>query len=174
MKSPQSTFAALKQNISNHMSLSFESEGFSPLVGKIFAYLLFAPRPVSLQEMADELGVTKAAISVQVRTLEKHMMCQKIPISNDRRDYYYISDDISMTSMQSSIQKMKRIQQQVEHTLHIFDHLEQVGEQEQDSHDACKRRFIEMQAMYEIFLNRLEGLEEEWIQKRAQIFPQSE
>ncbi|WP_079910431.1 GbsR/MarR family transcriptional regulator [Paenibacillus sp. 32352] len=174
MKPPHPSFAALKQSISNHMSLSFEAEGFSPLVGKIFAFLLSAPRPVSLQEMADELGVTKAAISVQVRTLEKHMMCHKIPTSNDRKDYYFISDDICMTALQANIQKMKRIQQQVEHTLHIFEQLEEIGEDERASHDACKKRFIEMQAMYEMFLNRLDGLEEEWSQRRRQIFTQLE
>lgn len=174
MKLPHRSYAALKQNISNHMSLSFEAEGFSPLVGKIFAFLLAAPKPVSLQEMADELGVTKAAISVQVRTLEKHLMCHKIPTSNDRRDYYFISDDISMTSLKANIQKMKRIQQQIEHTLHIFDQLEDIEEEERSSHDACRRRFIEMQAMYEMFLNRLDGLEEEWNRRREQLFPQIE
>jgi len=174
MNLPQSAFAALKQSIHNHMSLSFEAEGFSPLVGKIFAYLLFSPKPVSLQELADELGVTKAAISVQVRTLEKNMMCQKIPVSNDRKDYYYISDDVSMTAMKASIEKMKRIQRQVEHTLHIFNQMNEVEEKDRGSYEACKRRYIEMQAMHEIFLSRLDGLEEEWMEKRARIFPRSD
>ncbi|UUZ95943.1 hypothetical protein LJK87_17135 [Paenibacillus sp. P25] len=77
---PQS-FSDLKRVFSNQMSLTFETDGFSPLVGRIFALLLFAPEPLSLQDMADQLGVTKAAVSVQVRALEKHSMCQKLPTS---------------------------------------------------------------------------------------------
>ncbi|MCS7459330.1 hypothetical protein N0M98_04175 [Paenibacillus doosanensis] len=174
MKPLQSPFADLKQNVTDHMSLSFEAEGFSPLVGKIFAHLLFSPQPVSLQEMAEELGVTKAAISVQARTLEKHMMCQKLPTSNDRKDYYYISDDISMTAMRNNIQKMKRIQQKVEHTLQILNQLEEVRDEERTSRDAFRRRFTEMHAMYDMFLSRLDGLEEEWNRRKAQLFPQND
>lgn len=163
-------FTHLKLNISNHMSLSFENDGFSPLVGKIFAYLLFSPAPVSLQQMAADLGVTKAAISVQVRTLERHSMCYKLPTSNDRKDYYYIADDFCMTGVKSSIEKLRRIQQQIEFTLKVFATIAEVDEQEKPSYDACKRRFIEMQALYEIFLKRLDGLEEEWDERKKTLF----
>lgn len=169
MKSPIS-FDDLRTNISNHMSLSFEADGFSPLVGKIFAHLLFASNPVSLQEMAEELGVTKAAISVQVRTLEKHMMCHKLPTSSNRKDYYYIADDFSMTTVHNTIAKVACIQKLIESTLDVYSNLGVVGELERPSHDASKRRFLEMQALHEMFLARLDGLQEEWIIRRKQLF----
>jgi DNA-binding transcriptional regulator GbsR (MarR family) len=169
MKFPLS-FEDLRTNISNHMSLSFEAEGFSPLVGKIFAHLLFASTPVSLQEMAEELGVTKAAISVQVRTLEKHMMCQKLPTSSNRKDYYYIADDFSMTTVHSTITKIASIHKLIESTLGVYSNLDEVGELERPSHDASKRRFLEMHALHEMFLARLDGLEEEWRIRREQLF----
>jgi DNA-binding transcriptional regulator GbsR (MarR family) len=174
MKSSQPSFEDLKTNISNHMSLSFETEGFSPLVGKIFSHLLFASEPVSLQEMAEKLGVTKAAISVQVRTLEKHMLCHKLPTSSNRKDYYYISDDFSMIAVQTGIIKMKRVLQQIESTLTVFSQLTRVEEEERLSHDVSKRRFLEMQALHLMFLERLEGLEEEWNQRREQLFKETE
>ncbi|SFL49770.1 DNA-binding transcriptional regulator GbsR, MarR family [Paenibacillus sp. 1_12] len=170
MKSPQLSFEELKTNISNHMSLSFESEGFSPLVGKIFAQLLFASSPMSLQEIAENLGVTKAAISVQARTLEKHMMCHKLPTSSNRKDYYYISDDFSMTTIQIMIMKIGNIQKMIESTLNSFSNLAEVEESEQSSLYASKRRFLEMQALHEMLMARLEGLEEEWEVRREQIF----
>jgi DNA-binding transcriptional regulator GbsR (MarR family) len=170
MNSAPLSFSDLKTSISNHMSLSFEAEGFSPLVGKIFAQLLFASNPVSLQEMAEELGVTKAAISVQVRTLEKHMLCHKLPTSNNRKDYYYLSEDFSMIAVQTSILKMKTIHHLIESTLNVYSSLAGVGELEQSSHDASKRRFLEMHALQEIFLARLDGLEEEWEIRRKQLF----
>jgi DNA-binding transcriptional regulator GbsR (MarR family) len=170
MKPSHHSFSDLKQGMSDHMSLSFENEGFSPLVGRIFAYLLFSAEPVSLQEMANQLGVTKAAISVQVRTLEKHLMCQKLPTSSDRKDYYYISEDFSMTAVRNSIIKMRTILQQIESTLQMFESLEKVDEQDLLSHDISKTRFIEMQELHRMFLNRLDGLEEEWEERRKKIF----
>lgn len=170
MKSPQLSFEDLKTNISNHMSLSFESEGFSPLVGKIFAQLLFASSPMSLQEIAENLGVTKAAISVQARTLEKHMMCHKLPTSSNRKDYYYISDDFSMTTVQMMIMKIGDIQKMIESTLDAFSNLSDLEESDKPSHYASKRRFLEMQALHEILLARLDGLEEEWKVRREQLF----
>ncbi|TVY09545.1 GbsR/MarR family transcriptional regulator [Paenibacillus cremeus] len=166
MKERQPTFSDLKQNVSNHMSLTFDTDGFSPLVGRIFALLLFAPGPRSLQEMADELGVTKAAISVQVRTLEKFAMCQKLPTSNDRKDYYYISDDFSLTAMRSGLNKIQAIQRQVQATLDAFHALPAVSEEEKASHDAAKRRYLEMGEMYKLYMSRLEGIEEEWEKRR--------
>lgn len=164
-----SNFTALKTSISDHMSLAFENDGFSPLVGKIFAYLLYAPQPVSLQQMAEDLGVTKAAISVQARTLERHMLCHKLPTSSDRKDYYYIADNFCLTSVIASIQKLRGIQKQIEFTLAVLDSIPEVEEHEKPSFDACRRRFHEMQALYDIFLRRLDGLEEEWNERKSTL-----
>ncbi|TDF96621.1 GbsR/MarR family transcriptional regulator [Paenibacillus piri] len=174
MRSAQHSYAGLKQRITDHMSLTFENEGFSPLVGRIFAYLLFSVEPVSLQEMADQLGVTKAAISVQVRTLEKHLMCQKLPTASDRKDYYYISEDFSMKAVQNSIVKMRGVLQQMESTLAQFNSLEQIEQEERRSYDISRRRFVEMKELHQIFLDRLDGLEEEWDERKKQLFPANE
>lgn len=172
MEPSQHSFSDLKCSISNHMSLLFESEGFSPLVGKIFALLLFAPEPLSLQEMADRLGVTKAAISVQVRALEKHAMCQRLATRSDRKDYYYIADDFTMTVARNTIQKIQSVQGQIQSTLNVLAFIQDIKAEEEASHDAFKRRFIEMDALYQAYLTRLEGFEEEWKQKREQIMLQ--
>lgn len=169
MNSKPQSFSELKQAASNHLSLSFETDGFSPLVGKIFALLLFAPEPLSLQEMADHLGVTKAAVSVQVRALEKHCMCQKIPTGNDRKDYYHIADDFSMISLRTMRQKVESIKKQVDDTLTILSEIKDVPEEEQASFHVTKRRFIESSAMYRLVMSRLEGIEEEWQQLKEQL-----
>lgn len=172
MNPSQHTFSDLKTGISNHMSLLFEAEGFSPLVGKIFALLLFAPAPLSLQDMADQLGVSKAAVSVQVRALEKHSMCQKLATRSDRKDYYYIAEDFTMTVARNTTQKIKSIQGQIQTTLASMAYLSEIKEEEQESHDAFKLRFTEMDALYQAYLNRLEGFEEEWRTQRERIMEQ--
>ncbi|WP_159884075.1 GbsR/MarR family transcriptional regulator [Paenibacillus puerhi] len=164
------SFTDLKRLVSHAMSQSFESEGFSPLVGRIFGLLLFAPEPVSLQSMAEQLGVSKAAVSVQVRTLERNSMCQKLTSSSDRKDYYYIADDVNATALRSTKQKMDAMTQQVQSTLSAMETLTDIAPDEQNSFQAAKRRFEESVAMYGLISSKLEGLEEEWLLVRQQLY----
>ncbi|MGG2199433.1 MULTISPECIES: GbsR/MarR family transcriptional regulator [Paenibacillus] len=162
MNSPPVSFSDLKRSESNVMSLSFESEGYSPLVGKIFSLLLFASEPVSLQEMADQLGVTKAAVSVQVRTLEKNALCTKLATSSDRKDYYYISDDVNIITLRGTRQKIEIYNRHVQTTLETMETIGDLPPEERASYEAAKRRYKEAVAMYQLILSRLEGIEEEW------------
>ncbi|SCW38451.1 DNA-binding transcriptional regulator GbsR, MarR family [Paenibacillus tianmuensis] len=169
MSKPHLSFGECKWTVTQQMSRAFELEGFSPLVGKIFGLLLFAPKPVSLQEMADQLGVTKAAVSVQVRALEKYSLCQKVPMRSDRKDYYYLSDDFTLTSMRATKQKIESMTKQCEELSFALKGMSQIDETEKESFEVSKRRFEEVSAMYRMFLSRLEGIEEEWSRSREQL-----
>ncbi|WP_426447468.1 GbsR/MarR family transcriptional regulator [Paenibacillus sp. S-38] len=170
----EKTFAEVRRSFSNHMSLAFESEGFSPLVGRIFALLLFSKEPMSLQDLSQHLGVTKAAVSVQVRALEKHCMCQKVPTGSDRRDYYYIAQDFSLTAMRTNKQKIHSVKEQCDSILASLESLSTIGQEERPAFEESKRRFLEMSAMYQLFLARMEGIEEEWMELRERLFREEE
>jgi DNA-binding transcriptional regulator GbsR (MarR family) len=47
-----------------------ESFSFSRSVGQIFALLYISPHPVSLEEIAKKLSISKGNVSVNVRILE--------------------------------------------------------------------------------------------------------
>ncbi|SDC76508.1 DNA-binding transcriptional regulator GbsR, MarR family [Paenibacillus sp. UNCCL117] len=168
------SFTELKRTVSHAMSQSFEMEGFSPLVGRIFGLLLFASEPVSLQSMAEQLGVSKAAVSVQVRTLERNSMCQKVTASSDRKDYYYIADDVNAIALRSTKQKMDLLTQQVESTLCAMNALTDIAPEDRDAYLAAKRRFTESVAMYGLLSSKLEGLEEEWLAVRQKLYEEQD
>ncbi|OXM87257.1 GbsR/MarR family transcriptional regulator [Paenibacillus rigui] len=156
------TFTEIRGALSDHLSLIFENEGYSPLVGKIFAMLLFAPEPLSLQELAGLLGVSKAAVSVQIRAMGRNALCHKIHKGNDRKDYYYISEDISLKVIQSVSQKLLAGQQLISKTLEAISRLEQVEPGDQASREIARKRMTEMSDMYELSRCRLQGLQSEW------------
>jgi len=162
-------FVELKRQVSDRMSLLFENDGFSPLVGKIFALLLFSPKPLSLQEMADQLSVTKAAISVQVRTLETNALCNKLAKTSDRKDYYYISDDFSMIAVKAAMTKMEVFLSYLDETLDAFGKCTKLEAVESDSHDVSIRRLKEMQALYNMFMDRMIGLADDWKERREKL-----
>jgi DNA-binding transcriptional regulator GbsR (MarR family) len=55
---------------------------------RILAYLMFTPRPVSLDELCERLGVAKSGVSVNVRILENHGLVRKAWVKGERKDFY--------------------------------------------------------------------------------------
>ncbi|TDF92594.1 GbsR/MarR family transcriptional regulator [Paenibacillus piri] len=156
----------MKLFISNFFSLHLESEGFSPLVGKIYTLLLFSPEPLSLQEMAEALSVSKAAVSVQIRTMELRHLCYKVPVQNDRKDYYYISDAFGDNVVSAYAGKMKSLQQAIDGALAGFPEVCEVSPKDEEAYSLVLQRFKEISLLCELFISRMSDLNEEWQMKR--------
>lgn len=159
------SLAEIREGLINHLSLLFEDAGHSPLVGKIFALLMFAPEPLSLQEIADMLGVSKAAVSVQIRNMGRNELCHKLHKGNDRKDYYFISDAVSLKVIQAVSRKLLAGQQVISATLEAINSLQALEPQEQASRDIVEKRMSDMSAMYALSMSWLEGLATEWEQR---------
>lgn len=56
--------------------------------GQIYALLFIADEPLSLDEIAERLGVSKSNVSVNIRMLEDYNLVRKVWIKGSRRDYY--------------------------------------------------------------------------------------
>jgi DNA-binding transcriptional regulator GbsR (MarR family) len=151
------------------MSLHLENEGFSPLVGKIYTLLLFSSEPLSLQQMAEALSVSKAAISVQIRTMELRHLCHKVPVQNDRKDYYYITDDFGINVVCAYTGKMKSVQQAVEGALAGFPEKSKVEPEDEEAYFLIIQRFKEISMLCEMFISRMRDLNEEWQLKRQML-----
>lgn len=162
--------AELQDQITDQMALLFERSGTSPLVGRIFALLLFCNEPLGLQEMAERLNVTKAAVSVQVRALEQHGLCYKLARTNDRRDYYQIRDDFGMTVIKEGTQNMLGFLRFLQNVMHEFPNSNEITPDEVATYQTTKRRFLEMKALHELFAERMQGFEAEWEKRRQQLF----
>jgi DNA-binding transcriptional regulator GbsR (MarR family) len=78
-------------NYFSHYFQDFE-KGVNPIAGQIFGLLIQKSEPVSLAEIAEELELSKPAISIQIRTLSDLGYCVKLPRKSDRKDYYKIND----------------------------------------------------------------------------------
>ncbi|PZE21506.1 GbsR/MarR family transcriptional regulator [Paenibacillus xerothermodurans] len=162
MKPFPENFAELQGRVHQQMSLLLESRGYSPLVGKILSLLLFASGPLSLKEIADRLEVSKAAVSVQVRAMERHGMCHKVPYRNDRRDYYAVADDLCVTIIRSELAKVQEIQTCLHETLSALTAFSELGPDEEDSYIIFKNRFTELSSLYGLFAQRLKTLAVDW------------
>ena len=62
-------------------------------MGGLYAALYLSPGPVSLDELVPIVGVTKGAISTNIRALEQLGMAHRHLRAGDRKDYYEADTD---------------------------------------------------------------------------------
>lgn len=67
--------------------------GFPKAMGAIFGALYLSPDPCSLDELVELAGVSKGAVSTNVRALERLGMVHKQMQIGDRKDYYLAETD---------------------------------------------------------------------------------
>jgi DNA-binding transcriptional regulator GbsR (MarR family) len=75
------------------MGLASESDGLSRIAGRLFGVLLLADEPRSLDELAEQLAVSKASVSTEARRLLDRGVAERIGKPGDRRDYYTLTPD---------------------------------------------------------------------------------
>src|SRR5512136_2600102 len=83
----------LKQNFISGMSNISGFWGFPKGMGAIFAVLYLSPGALSLDELVSRTGLTKGAISSNVRGLARLGLIHPVAQLGDRKDYYIAETD---------------------------------------------------------------------------------
>ena len=78
----------LKQDFTEGLSQISRFWGFPKGMGAIFAVLYLSPAPLSLDEITTQTGLTKGAISTEVRALARLGLVHRSSKLADRKDYY--------------------------------------------------------------------------------------
>ena len=83
----------LKQDFISGLSNISGFWGFPKGMGAIFAVLYLSPGPLSLDELVSQTGLTKGAISTNVRGLARLGLIHAVSQLGDRKDYYVAETD---------------------------------------------------------------------------------
>lgn len=83
----------IKQNFVEGMSGISQFWGFPKAMGAIFGVLYLAPAPLSLDDLVEQTGLTKGAISTNVRVLARMGLIHPVSRMADRKDYYEAETD---------------------------------------------------------------------------------
>jgi DNA-binding transcriptional regulator GbsR (MarR family) len=148
--------AQLKQDFTEGLSQISRFWGFPKGMGAIFAVLYLSPAPLSLDEIVEATGLTKGAISTEVRTLARMGLVHRSSKLADRKDYYEAEDDFykSIRSILKERQNSEfdRAVRSVSETLEKLESGSVLG-------DEAEIQFItqRVQALQEFF-NALDGL----------------
>ncbi|GIQ68561.1 MarR family transcriptional regulator [Xylanibacillus composti] len=150
------------EKLQNRMAVDFEKDMFAPLAGRIMSQLIFATEPMSLTQLADNLSVSKAAVSVQVRILERMGLCYRLAKASDRKDYYAICEDFSSRIMNMVMEKTRNTVSRLEQLLSEFPDREEVEKEELAAYDIGKARLKEVLNMHSLFWERISDLDKVW------------
>lgn len=81
------------QNFIQGMSQISSFWGFPRAMGAIYGAIYLSPSKLSLDEIVEQVGVTKGSVSTNVRQLERLGMVHKHILVGDRKDYYTAETD---------------------------------------------------------------------------------
>jgi DNA-binding transcriptional regulator GbsR (MarR family) len=82
-----------KEHFIQGMSRISSFWGFPKAMGAIYGAIYLSPEPLSLDEIVEQIGVSKGAVSTNVRQLERLSMVHKHMQLGDRKDYYSAETD---------------------------------------------------------------------------------
>ena len=82
--------------------------GYSSLMGKIVALLIASPKPLSLDDIAEQLQMSKGPISQISRKLKDHLVIERVWVPGERKDYYKAAPDIFGQAFENYASSMKK------------------------------------------------------------------
>jgi HTH-type transcriptional regulator, glycine betaine synthesis regulator len=146
----------IKQNFIEGLSGISGFWGFPKGMGSIFAVLYLSPAPLSLDELVEQTGLTKGAISTNVRSLARMGLIRPVTRLGDRKDYYE-----SETDFYKSIRAILKERQNGEFDGAVASVRETLSKLEsgQGSFDPAERAFLtERVRALSDFFNALDSL----------------
>ena len=93
--------------------------GFSKVMGQLYGALLMSPEALSLDDLMERLSISKASVSMNMRTLEHMGMVRQVWLrgKSGRRNYYQSETDFVsiFTNILSGVVLLNRFDRQLSH-----------------------------------------------------------
>jgi DNA-binding transcriptional regulator GbsR (MarR family) len=106
------------EHLVERMGTKFERDGLPRIAGLILGRLLLAAEPLSLDDLAAELGISKGSASINARLLERLGAAERVIVTGDRRDYYAINDELHARIVEDRCRQIAELRDLLENALH--------------------------------------------------------
>ena len=134
------------------MGLLSETDGLPRIAGRIFGLLLVTPGECSLDEMAEQLGVSKASVSNDTRRLADLGLLERTSRPGDRRDYYSIAPNVFERSLEARLARMER----------VHEAMREASELPSSKQPGVRERLEELDAAWEFAVQETRGVLDRW------------
>jgi DNA-binding transcriptional regulator GbsR (MarR family) len=129
-----------------------EQDGFPRIAGRMMGFLLLNEGPFTLDELAEELRISKTSASTNARLLEQHGVIERVIKAGDRRDFYRLAENHWEKMVEVAMKRMERFHDVLSKTIASLPPSEEYG----------RKRLVEAQRFHAFILERLGNHIEEW------------
>lgn len=138
------------------MGRYFEQYGIARIGGRILGLLMIADRPLSLDEIATRLRVSRASVSTNIRLATANDLAELVTFPGDRRDYYRMIEDAWGHGMRAEIAAIPALRRLAERGLAALG----PGE------SAAREQLEEMIDFCDFAMEERRGVLERWTARR--------
>ncbi len=85
--------AAARDRVIETIAQNMDLYGISDSIGRLYGMMYFHNRPMTLDDMKEELGMSKTSMSTSVRSLMELKMAEKVWRKGERKDLYQAEED---------------------------------------------------------------------------------
>lgn len=141
------------------MGLHAEAEGLPRTAGRIMGLMLVCEGPYTLDELQEELQISRGSASTNTRRLEELGVAERTTRPGDRKVYYRLTDDPYGRIVESRLERMRKIQELVDRSI----------EEIPDDYEKGKRRLDYMRQFYQLIVEETDALIREWRERDVQL-----
>lgn len=140
------------------LGVYFGHFGVARLVGRLMALLMLADRPLTLDDMAQALLVSRASISTNIRMALGVGFVVRVGIPGDRRDFYRFNENAWQTRSRQTLEASRASRVLAEHGLAALG----------ADDPLARERLEEMREYCDFMIAESLRMEERWVEhKRA-------
>ncbi|GIP19177.1 hypothetical protein J40TS1_48190 [Paenibacillus montaniterrae] len=143
-----------KQVFVEKLGIYYEDYGIPRIGGRILGLALVANQPISAEQMANLLKVSRGSVSTNVRLLVSMGLLEKVSAIGDRADYYSVSESIWDNAIKTRIDGFKNLKKIVEQGLNAVE-----------GSSNANKKFVEMLLWVDNMISSHEKLLLEWRQE---------
>lgn len=154
----------VKKEIVQRFGDAYKSFGLNKLMGHIVALLIYSPEPLSLTDIAKQLGRSKGPVSQILRRLrDKNLIRKAWSPENNRRDFYEIEPEIFENAFRNNLELVKnntRIAKALK---------EKINGMKKTDVNVLGHRIAEMESFYVLMEKHHRNFLAEWIAAREKM-----
>lgn len=134
------------------MGLAHAEEGLPRISGRLMGLMLLEGGPLSFDQIAERLQVSRSSVSTNARILEGQGIIERTGIPGDRQVYYRLADDPYFGLLATVLRRKRQVKRIVEETL----------EELEDPDGERYRRLDAMLRFHELVTTKLEQILDSW------------
>ena len=139
--------------------------GINKAMAQIHALLFVSPEPLSMEDVMEELYISRGNASMNLRGLMDWGIVRKVNVSGERKEYFTSEKDVTELSRQIAKERSRR---EIQPTIRILKEVSSVND---DGSKETQEFIRQTKALYDLadtadtMLNKLVNQEQNWITK---------